>query len=173
MLSALLSSLISITYKGKPVSPLFGCVANGQVCSSQGTCQNSKCVCNNGWEGTYCQSNATSDGGSDSTGTILGATLGTVIPVGLLLICCFIVAIILYKKNSKHRDDWEISAEELEIEQHLGTGGYGEVYKAKWRGTDVAVKMMASELVSKDMQKSFQDEVSYTILSKTKIPIRT
>lgn len=41
----------------------------------------------------------------------------------------------------------------------LGSGGYGEVYRAVWKGTDVAVKKMTSEAVTKDMQRNFIDEV--------------
>jgi hypothetical protein len=33
------------------------------------------------------------------------------------------------------------------------------VYKAKWRGTEVAVKVMSSEVVTKEMQRQFADEV--------------
>ncbi len=36
---------------------------------------------------------------------------------------------------------------------------YGSVYKAKWRGTEVAVKVMSSEVVTKEMQRQFADEV--------------
>ena len=36
---------------------------------------------------------------------------------------------------------------------------YGSVYKAKWRGTEVAVKGMSSEVVTKEMQRQFADEV--------------
>ena len=33
------------------------------------------------------------------------------------------------------------------------------MYKAKWRGTEVAVKVMSSEVVTKEMQRQFADEV--------------
>ncbi len=48
---------------------------------------------------------------------------------------------------------------ELEMGDLLGAGGYGEVYRAMWKGTDVAVKMMTSEVVTKEMQKGFVEEV--------------
>ncbi len=41
----------------------------------------------------------------------------------------------------------------------LGAGGYGEVYRAVWKGTDVAVKMITSEVSTKEMQRDFVAEV--------------
>ena len=34
---------------------------------------------------------------------------------------------------------------ELDMGEQLGAGGYGEVHKAVWKGTEVAVKMMLSD----------------------------
>jgi hypothetical protein len=33
------------------------------------------------------------------------------------------------------------------------------VYKAKWRGTEVAVKTMISKDITKDVERSFKEEV--------------
>jgi serine/threonine protein kinase len=41
----------------------------------------------------------------------------------------------------------------------VGGRSYGEVHKAVWKGTEVAVKVIAAEKITKDMEKSFQDEV--------------
>jgi hypothetical protein len=159
--ASLLGQLISITCGGQPSSPLFGCVSNGQLCSNHGTCPNSACICASGWEGTFCQTAIKSS--ATSTTTIIAATLGSVLPAILLLICLavgIVAAVVLIGRRYRMQGaDWEISLDELEMEQHLGTGGYGEVYKAKWRGTEVAVKTMAAEVVTKEMQKCFTDEV--------------
>jgi len=43
----------------------------------------------------------------------------------------------------------------------IGSFSFGSVYKAKWRGTEVAVKIMPSQHRSmKEMVKNFNDEVS-------------
>jgi serine/threonine protein kinase len=57
------------------------------------------------------------------------------------------------------KGDWEIDYSELEMGEQLGTGGYGEVNKAMWKGTEVAVKMMVASSITKDMERDFRDEV--------------
>lgn len=46
---------------------------------------------------------------------------------------------------SENKDDtkesWRISHDDLKFEKKLGDGANGEVFTAKWHGTDVAVKM--------------------------------
>jgi len=36
---------------------------------------------------------------------------------------------------------WVINYKQLQIEKKIGTGSYGMVYRAKWKGVDVAVKV--------------------------------
>jgi hypothetical protein len=77
--------------------------------------------------------------------------------VALLLVLVIVVVVLLRRKGSGN-DDWEIEYDELEVGEQLGAGGYGEVHKATWKGTEVAVKVMASDRITKEMEKSFKDE---------------
>ncbi|ELR21173.1 mitogenactivated protein kinase [Acanthamoeba castellanii str. Neff] len=65
----------------------------------------------------------------------------------------------MIRRKGQVQDDWEIRYDELEVGEHLGTGGFGDVSRATWEGTEVAVKVMASDRVTKDMERSFQEEV--------------
>jgi predicted Ser/Thr protein kinase len=85
-----------------------------------------------------------------------------VLPVaGVLFIMLACIALLLLVIVARRRDqsDWEIDYDELEIGDILGSGGFGEVYRAMWKGTEVAVKVMASEKATKEMERNFKDEV--------------
>jgi hypothetical protein len=111
-----------------------------------------------------------------------------VIPSAALVLCLLVglivVLVVIIKRKGNQSDDWEIEYDELEIGEQLGAGGYvatdrrhtirsaslqlhltqtctryGEVNKATWKGTEVAVKVMASDKITKDMEKNFKDEV--------------
>eukprot|EP00882_Tetradesmus_deserticola_P029788 GHRQ01033395.1.p1 GENE.GHRQ01033395.1~~GHRQ01033395.1.p1 ORF type:complete len:160 (+),score=67.12 GHRQ01033395.1:160-639(+) len=43
---------------------------------------------------------------------------------------------------------WEIDPSEISLGQRIGIGSYGEVYKAMWRGTEVAVKRFLEQNLS-------------------------
>ena len=66
------------------------------------------------------------------------------------------------KKDSA--PNWQINFSELEFEQKIGEGGFGEVFRAKWRGTTVAVKTLKHKGPSKhftpDEATRFSKEVS-------------
>ena len=58
--------------------------------------------------------------------------------------------------------NWQIAYEELELESKIGEGGFGEVFRGKWRGTTVAVKTLKGggpTLNPKEVEK-FSKEVS-------------
>jgi serine/threonine protein kinase len=78
-----------------------------------------------------------------------------VIFVCALLLTCAIA----WRRRGDPDKDWEIDYDELTMGPQLGVGGYGEVYRALWKGTEVAVKVMPADRITRDMEKSFKEEV--------------
>ena len=39
----------------------------------------------------------------------------------------------------------------VDIGEEVGKGGFGSVHKANWKGTEVAVKVMTSDNITRDM----------------------
>ena len=46
------------------------------------------------------------------------------------------------RTRSTTRRTWQIDAAELELEKMIGKGACGEVHLARWRGQQVAVKLL-------------------------------
>ncbi len=76
ILKKIVSTIVNITCNGQPISPLYGCVSDGVICSNHGTCTNNMCVCDSGYSGSLCQTNNTSGSSSTDIGTIVGIVLG-------------------------------------------------------------------------------------------------
>ncbi|XVF89098.1 hypothetical protein PTKIN_Ptkin19aG0103500 [Pterospermum kingtungense] len=55
--------------------------------------------------------------------------------------------------------EWEIPWEDLQIGERIGIGSYGEVYRADWNGTEVAVKKFLDQDFSGDALVQFKCEV--------------
>eukprot|EP00735_Rhodelphis_limneticus_P013193 TRINITY_DN6751_c0_g1::TRINITY_DN6751_c0_g1_i1::g.3057::m.3057 TRINITY_DN6751_c0_g1::TRINITY_DN6751_c0_g1_i1::g.3057 ORF type:complete len:380 (-),score=98.22,sp/Q9C9U5/SIS8_ARATH/41.18/2e-70,Pkinase_Tyr/PF07714.12/8.2e-66,Pkinase/PF00069.20/2.5e-60,APH/PF01636.18/3.4e+03,APH/PF01636.18/0.0021 TRINITY_DN6751_c0_g1_i1:100-1155(-) len=49
---------------------------------------------------------------------------------------------------------------ELKMEQRIGIGGFGEVFKGVWRGTDVAIKKLLDQQATEDLLREFVSEIS-------------
>lgn len=64
--------------------------------------------------------------------------------------------------------DWEIDIKDIEFGQRIGIGSYGEVYRGKWRGTEVAIKRFLEQKLSISTVRDFRLEVS--LLSKLRHP---
>ncbi|KAL3498612.1 hypothetical protein ACH5RR_041344 [Cinchona calisaya] len=55
--------------------------------------------------------------------------------------------------------EWEIPWDDLQIGERIGIGSYGEVYRADWNGTEVAVKKFMNQDISGDALTQFKCEV--------------
>lgn len=55
--------------------------------------------------------------------------------------------------------EWEIPWNDLQIGERIGIGSYGEVYRADWNGTEVAVKKFMNQDISGDALAQFKFEV--------------
>ena len=68
----------------------------------------------------------------------------------------------------------EIDFKELELETQISEGGFGLIFKAKWRDSIVAVKVMKQELMKKELIKDFLSKPNQmSVLSWRASDIRT
>ena len=51
---------------------------------------------------------------------------------------------LLAQAEAEQEAEWIIKFDELELGRRIGAGSYGEVQRAQWRHTDVAVKRMTN-----------------------------
>ncbi|AGF85754.1 tyrosine kinase family protein [Moumouvirus goulette] len=153
-----LELLKSFTFNGEQVSQIANCINDGTICSNNGTCTNNFCLCDENRTGKYCESVI-----STSSDNILIIVLAIIIPISLIIVIIFativIISIIISRFIKKVEDDCEIDYSELEIIEQIGSGGNGIVHKANWKGTEVAVKLMITQNITKDAEKSFKEEV--------------
>ncbi|XP_033627468.1 kinase suppressor of Ras 2-like isoform X1 [Asterias rubens] len=69
---------------------------------------------------------------------------------------------VLHRKNSAKSNvlsEWEIPPDQLVIQDLVGTGRFGPVYKGKWHG-EVAVKMLNIDMNDDEQLQAFKTEVS-------------
>lgn len=55
--------------------------------------------------------------------------------------------------------EWEIPWEDLQVFERIGIGSYGEVFRAEWNSTEVAVKRFMNQDISGDALDQFKCEV--------------
>lgn len=141
-----------------------------------GTCSNNLCTCYAGWTGQYCDMQVSSLQSSSSN--VLAVVLGTIIPVSAIFALCLILVIlgfIFAAKRKRHGEEWVIDVNEIDFGENIGTGGYGQVKKAIWRGTEVAVKTLITSHISNDIRNAFITEVSpqYSFLLSVRMQLLT
>ncbi|GJQ14925.1 hypothetical protein GpartN1_g6716.t1 [Galdieria partita] len=75
---------------------------------------------------------------------------------------------ILKNKLKLVQRSWEVDFGEIKKLEKIGNGAYSELFKAEWRGTIVAVKLMKAQETSEEVLRQFHDEVN--TLSKLRHP---
>jgi 2',3'-cyclic-nucleotide 2'-phosphodiesterase (5'-nucleotidase family) len=141
------------------------CIADdGSTCSNNGYCLTGACVCTVAGtnSASLCALSATHGSPGSSSETVLAIALGVSLPVTALLVLGVLTALLIFLLARRRRepDSWEIDVAELELGDQLGAGGFGEVYRAVWKGTDVAVKVVSANNAGKAAWDSFKQEVS-------------
>ncbi|SOB74431.1 serine/threonine protein kinase [Cedratvirus lausannensis] len=143
-----------------------GCISGGNIlCNGNGYCLEGVCVCTVAEaSGPLCSLYYSEDSSTSlSTGGIIGIVTGvSVFVVGVVLLLMFVIFLVsvFYLPRRKETEDWLISLGELEMGESLGSGGFGEVNKALWKGTEVAVKMLHEKnSLSNERRKAFADEI--------------
>ncbi|AVK76543.1 serine-threonine kinase [Pandoravirus neocaledonia] len=138
------------------------------MCSGRGACHASAegaavCTCDAGWYGARCETPVEPSSQLSLAGVIAGATLGGIALALLIVVGLVVLVAVVYHVaavRQRNRDaDWEIRTDDLDMGPLLGRGGHGEVYRAVWRGTDVAVKTLGTEALTRDAVQAFRDEV--------------
>jgi hypothetical protein len=168
----IMNYIANVTCDDKQVSSFAACIADGTVCSDHGTCSSGACVCDAGYTGSVCERVASS---SSSSSDVLAPVLGTVLPIGFLFLLVVLVAIVaacvIASRRKSDDDVIYINYSELELGTLLGQGGFGEVYRAMWKGQEVAVKRINGELVTRPMRTEFEREIK--AMSRLRHPVRT
>ena len=54
--------------------------------------------------------------------------------------------------------DFEIGYKDLKFDKRISEGGYGIVYKGRWRSTTVAIKEIKKEIIEQDKLEEFRNE---------------
>ena len=63
---------------------------------------------------------------------------------------------LIEKPNRTLRSEFDINFSELKIEKKISEGSYGKIYRGRWRGTIVALKILKS--VEPDKIEAFKRE---------------
>ncbi|XP_062509956.1 uncharacterized protein LOC134186064 isoform X1 [Corticium candelabrum] len=99
------------------------------------------CSCTIGFTGSHCQ---------DATYYYIGT--GVILVIGIITLLVVVLRRIIKKRREREtafrrqiqilNDAWQISWQEIELQDEIGGGASGRVWKAQYRNLDVAVKML-------------------------------
>lgn len=125
-----------------------------------GTCNAaSQCVCNPGYKGEFCT--------DEIHKSNMGDLLKWVIPVIAVVVLAAFATVFYFKhrreqlvKKLAEQQRSDIARSEIKILDRIGRGASGCVYKAVFRGTEVAVKSLLSASTSSSVVEAFKMETA-------------
>lgn len=110
-------------------------------------------------------SSSSDSGGGFALALISIPIAGVIAFLLLLCIAVLLVVIIVVKVRGnqqkysryEHFASWLLNYEDLDIKEEIGMGSFGAVYRAEYRGTEVAVKHLKDELKEESLYEFLQE----------------
>eukprot|EP00002_Diphylleia_rotans_P007582 TRINITY_DN1721_c0_g1_i7.p1 TRINITY_DN1721_c0_g1~~TRINITY_DN1721_c0_g1_i7.p1 ORF type:complete len:2527 (+),score=479.25 TRINITY_DN1721_c0_g1_i7:47-7627(+) len=100
----------------------------------------------------------------DEQPTIIGASAGGAAGIAALVAFTFFYRHYREKVSTFRKKLYaEIDYQDIEFGELLGAGGYGEVFKGQWRGTEVAIKKLIYKKMRPKVLSAFMAEVAVMV----------
>ncbi|KAL7718348.1 Serine-threonine protein kinase [Entamoeba marina] len=76
--------------------------------------------------------------------------------IGILVFSITIIILLAIRKPNSNEITENISTSEITCEEIIGKGSFGDVWRASWRGQQIAVKLIPLEKVQKELMRSLR-----------------
>ena len=94
--------------------------------------------------------------GGVSAGVIVGVVMGCVVFVGIVMFIIIYFIILPINNNNNNNKNGDVEMNGLEILNEIGHGATSVVYKGRYNGKDVAVKIMKQERDGGDLTREIE-----------------
>eukprot|EP00002_Diphylleia_rotans_P015374 TRINITY_DN2985_c0_g1_i4.p1 TRINITY_DN2985_c0_g1~~TRINITY_DN2985_c0_g1_i4.p1 ORF type:complete len:2280 (+),score=353.77 TRINITY_DN2985_c0_g1_i4:93-6932(+) len=165
-----------------PCQECKGFTVTHAACPPDSSLKESQCTCNEGfyWNTNRCyecQSTTvhpdcplpvaqTESNTSDFSKTTLAIILGVGIPVLFSMFGLFAVKQLQSRRQVAAMESilyQKLDYKDLDMGEQIGYGSFGKVFRAKWRGSDVAVKVLPDNVTDARLIESFMAEIGVMV----------